>query len=419
MARKKRADDESAAQRLIREDDVESAADFADPPLSARDTGLAAFGEAARRFKTFKPAREVLRRVRAVPTCFVQFDHGVRVGGYPIDRTGVIHGPSSHGKTIYSHGLGLSFLRRNHIYALIDAEMTTPITWLETLLGPYADSAGFIAARPKTYEAAVDDVRRVCSTVVDLRAKGKIAKDTSCLFIVDSIRKLVPEDIVDKIKKFGAESDKGSVDGFSGRAAQIKAALNAAWLDELVPLMHDAGCAIAFIAREEDQEPNVGPGQKPKLANEQRYKVGGGRALNFDSSMTVRVSRAGFIYMGGEDDKKMIGERHCVDIRKTKVAAKQDRTIRTYFHTSNGEFIPEGFDRARDVVEFAQRVGVVTKPNEKSAWLMWGRNRWNGVNSAVRKLTFDVELLDHLEQECRAQFDLATPLEVPGSENDS
>src|ERR1019366_4191038 len=194
--------------------------DFA-PELPERRAGAKVFAEIASRSKSFRQAREVLHRVRAVPTIFPAFDWKVRVGGCPIDRVIMIHGPSGKGKTKFANGLGLSFLRRGHMYALIDAECTTPLPWLEPDFGRYADAAQFIASRPDTYEQAVDDVRKIATGLAEARAAKKVPADTTCLFVVDSIGKLVPQDIQDRVKKHAAESEKGSIDGYSGAAGMI------------------------------------------------------------------------------------------------------------------------------------------------------------------------------------------------------
>lgn len=374
-------------------------------PPHAGAKGLAAFANAAKSFKSFRPARETLKRVRAVPTVFPQLDHATRVGGWPIDRVAVIHGVSNEGKTLLMHGIGLSFLQRGHIYALIDAEMTTPITWLENLYGAYADADTFLASRPKSYEEAVDDVRRLCTTVHDLRSTGKVPPDTTALIVVDSIRKLVPEDLIARIKKSGASGDKGSVDGFGGAAGRMRAGMNAAWLDELVPLVYHAGCAITFIARE-SEDPNADARDK-MFGND--WKMSGGKALEFDSSLIARVKRDDWIRSSAGDYKSpVIGERHRVDIRKTKVAGKQDKIARSYFHTSNGVASPEGFDRARDVLELASRLEVV---RTSGSWLTWGKYRWQGEARAVDKLRADPEVMAELEAAAREKFQSVNPPE--------
>lgn len=297
--------------------------------------------------------------------------------------------------TLFAHGLGLSFLRRGHMYCLIDAEFTTPIPWMETLFTEHVNNAGFIASRPKSYEQAVDDVRKVAEGVADARAKGKLPAETTALFVVDSIRKLVPEDIQARIKKLGAEGEKGSVDGFSGASGRMRAALNAAWLDELVPLMGHTGCAMLFVGRESD-DPNADARDR-QFGND--WKLTGGRALYFDSSMVVRVSRASMVFEGGEDNKVAVGERHLVEIHKTKVSARQDRVEKSYFHTSNGAKYPEGFDRARDLYHLADELGAWKKAG---SWRSFGRKRWQSEARFVASA--EPAELDALEAACRERF---------------
>ena len=360
----------------------------------------------ADRFKNFRPAREVLTRVRAVPTIFPQFDHAVRVGGFPIERFSLVHGPSSHGKTTWALGLMKSFLAREHLALLIDAERTTPFDWTQKMLGEHAEHPGFYADRPQTYEATVDRVREFVTNLAEAREAEELPPETSAIIVVDSLRKLVPENILAKISKEGASGAMGSIDGMGGRAAQIKAALNAAWLDELIPLLEQTRTAFVAIERETD-DPDADVWAKKYGTN---FKVGGGKALYYDSSLVMRVERAKWVQQKGGDDEKatIYGERHRVTIRKTKVAGKDDKQSVAYFHTSNGVLVPEGFDRARDVLELAQRFEIVTG----SAWLKWGTEKWQGEHNAVVKLTGNTDMLDELEMEVRAKFEAVAPTEV-------
>jgi RecA/RadA recombinase len=377
---------------------------------------LAALAAVAGKSKAFRPAREVLRRVRSVPTIFPSLDLATRVGGWPIDRAALVHGPSGTGKTLLCTGLGLSFLKRGHFFKMIDAERTTPITWVEELFHSYADHPGFSALRPSTYEAAVADVREWATTIGNAKAKGKLPDDCTGLAVVDSVRKLVPKAFYDKIVKAQADADgkqKGTrsntkttgVDGVGGRSAQMKAHYHALWLDELTALLDDTGTAIALITREhEDTEADY----RDKLAGRD-FKVSGGAALIYDSSMLVRVERS-FVWGPGKEGEKrpVYGECHKVTIRKSKVAGMQDREEMAWFCTSNGvlDGVPPGFDAARDIVRLGKKLGVV----QGDGWLHWQKNRWHGEDAAVRKLTSDPGLSADLEKAVRAAFP------VPGGE---
>lgn len=405
-----------ARKRAAAQPAEESAADVVPgPPSNERRRQLA---EIAKDFASggWLPARESLTAVRAVPTIFPQVDRGTRVGGWPIDRIGLVHGPSNEGKTTFVNGLGLSFLQLDHFYGLVDAEYTTPITWLRKQMGIYADHPGFVALRPTSYEETVAAVRRFATRIGEAKAKGQVPEDTTGLVVVDSIRKLVPEGILSKILKEVKEGKlKDGVDGNRGMSGAIKAAMNAAWMDELVPLMGQTGCALVMIGREsQDRDASA---RDRSFGND--WKLTGGGALFFDSSIVVRVERASWVYekegklADGEKPGRIFGERHIATIRKTKVEGKEDKVVKTYFHTSNGVHVPEGFDRARDVLELALGYGVAKQAG--GGWILWGKRRWQGRHAAVKKLHEDAAMMGDFEATVRECF--APDEELPGEDD--
>lgn len=332
----------------------------------------------------WRPGTEVLTKVTAQKTIFPGINRATRVGGWPNQRIALIHGPSSHGKTSFVHGLGLSYLLGGHFYLFIDAEFTTPEDWVRKLMLAQADNPGFLALRPKSYEQTREAVSNAAKMISDAKLAGDLPPDVACFVAVDSIRKLMPEKLFEKLAK-----DEGGLDGASGRGAMMKAALNAQWMDELVPLSHYCNLSVAIIAREMEQ---AVPSNQPWLPD---FKVAGGKALEFESSIVARVMRSGYVYDGPKEKKRVIGERHAVNITKTKVAAKEGRTTETFFHTSNGVLVPEGFDRARDVVEMGKDLGIITV---SGSWLSYnGARIGNGEHAAVKRLTEDAALFDEIE----------------------
>lgn len=367
-------------------------------PADARDR-MQQMHAVASRFEAWRPAAEVLTKVRAVPTRFIQIDAATRVNGWPIERVSTVHGPSNHGKTAFCHGLGLSFLERAHFYGFIDAERTTPQRWLQELMGAHAAHPGFVALRPKSFEQTVDAVRDFAETIFEARQKGELDAETSALVVVDSIRKLVPERLLEKILKEGAEGKKGSVDGMSGRGAMYKAALQSQWLDELVPLLAETGSGMVIITREAD-DPNAD-------ANDQMYdqawKVQGSKSLVYDASLVVRITREEWVKEGPKDDPVIVGERHRARIWKTKVGGKEEKHVDAFFHTSNGVGAPAGFDRARDVFELALEQGLITLAG---AWYSLGETRLGqGEGKAVAALR--ERHLEAVEAEVRGTFERA------------
>jgi hypothetical protein len=266
-------------------------------------------------------------------------------------------------------GLGRSYLESGHFFGFADAERTTPQPYVRTLMQGSADLPSFSALPVGSYEQVRASVRHYCDTIADARAKGLIPADTTGLIVLDSLRKLVPEKLWDALTKaivadaadakpkperktrFGAKAPTG-VDGASGRAGQIKAMYNSAWMDELIPLLADTRIALAIIAREDVHE---GEG----FMAQEIVELKGGQAIKYDASLQVRCLRE-FVHEDvGEKTKPMVGERIVLEIHKTKVAQKDERVPTAFFNVSNGQLCPEGFDRPRDVFELGVQTGVI------------------------------------------------------------
>lgn len=273
--------------------------------------------------------------------------------------------------TAFALGLGDSYLRAGHFFAFIDAEYTTPEAWLQTLMAERALQPNFIAMRPTSYEDAVKGIRELVQKIAHHRNAADIPEDTTCLIVVDSLRKLTPQGLIDKVLK----GDSG-MDGAKGRAAMMKAALNAQWLDELVPMLYHTNASLLFIARETEN-----PDAKPW---DPKFKVGGGRAVLYDSSLAIRITRAGYITGSGENPP-VYGEKHRILIHKTKVGGKEHKNASAFFHSSNGVLVPQGFDRARDVAQLAIDFGLLSK---KGSWLSDPETgeKWQGIHNMVKSL---------------------------------
>jgi RecA/RadA recombinase len=344
-------------------------------------------------FKGFRQATEVLTKVQAVPTIFPQYDIATRVMGHPISRFCRLHGPSNEGKTTFTIGMLLSFLRCGHFAALADAEHTTPPEWLTELMGDYLYHPAFTALPVETFESTVESTRSYCEGIASARERGDLPPETSGLIVIDSIRKLVPKDLLKLMLKEGIEGEKlvrgrkvksKGVDGRGGRAAQYKAMLNTAWCDELTPLLNRTKTAMIVIARETEGE-------------EGKVLVGGGSGLYYDSSLDLRVTRS---FISDEVDKRlMLGERHRIEVQKTKIGRKEYKYPFGYFHTSNGAASPVGFDRARDALELAIDQDVVKAGG--GSYRFDGKMFGKGEAAALKALRADPGFLAAVELESR------------------
>jgi recombination protein RecA len=106
---------------------------------------------------------------------------------------------------------------------------------------------------------------------------------------------------------------------------------------------------------------------------------------------------------GAETAKRDVyGEKIKVSIWKTKVESKDAKHALAYFHTSNGRLVPEGFDRARDVLELAKSYSII---DVAGSWYSYnGKRLGQGENNVVVKLSEDHDLRNHIEEACRAEF---------------
>lgn len=363
-----------------------------EPP--ERNPRWSALARTAAAFKDFRPAREVFKVIRAVPTRFVQFDHGTRVGGFPVERYTLVHGASNEGKSAFATGTAGSFLEKDHLVFHVDAERTMTSTWTDTLIGGLVDHPFYKAIRPDSYEETIAEVRNFLNIAIDLRAKKKVPPDTCALVLVDSTKKLIPKSLLEEI--LSADAEEKDVTSGRDRRAQLQARMNAAWMDEMTILLDKAQAGMLAIARE-FQDPDA---DQWAVKAKRNYKVGGGLSIFYEAALVVRCERAGWIEVGSGKDRRVYGERIRALIRKTKVGGKEDRDIATYFHLSNGQLVPEGFDRPRDVLEMASRMGVVQR--EGAAYAYDGQ--WlcrQGENQTVAMLHKRPELVAEIEARVR------------------
>ncbi len=395
------------------------AANVAPTPAANRER-LAGMARVAQSFASFRPAVEVVRRVTAVPTIFPDLDRVLGVGGLPTDRVIVVHGPSNKGKTAMTLGLGLSFLRRDHFFGLVDAEQSTPVEWLTDLYGETFQHPGFAALPIGTYEQVRGGVRDFFQKIAAARARGDIPPDTRALCLVDSLKKLVPAKVWEMLQKamkadlddeapkkkarFGGKGkSSGGVDAMGGRLGQIKAQYNSAWMDELTPLLAQTNGTIVLIGRE---TLTAGTG----MFDKDEITLGGGKDINFEASLRLRVDSKA-LYDGSFEAKtsRYIGELHTVDVMKTKIHGKQEAVPTAVFHSSNGVASPAGFDHARDLLACAVELGVVTMAGSyfKCDGVPGVVTLGQGMDNALVKLRTP-KVSEAVEYECRARMVAST-----------
>lgn len=376
-----------------------------------------AIASVASRLQGWRPQAEVVREVVSIPTVFESYNLETEIGGHPTARTTLVHGPASNGKTQFALGIAASYLQADHFAAVLDAERTLTQSFVRSMVGPLADHPGFSALPVGTYEQARVEVRRYFETIAQAREKREIPEDVRALVVVDSLRKLMPAGLWETLTKeakvaaeessteeqpkkrksrFVREKKQRHVDGFGGRAGQLRAAFNAAWMDELTPLLADTGGAVLIIGRESVEEEGQGP------AAREVARPTGGSALIFEASLRLRCVASNVVEEGGEKGRVVeVGQRVSLEFHKTKVARRREFLPTAFFHVSNGRACPEGFDFARDLFWVGQELGLVEVRG--SFYRFDGKQIGQGEKAAHRKLVEDAKLMAALRSAIRAE----------------
>ena len=314
---------------------------------------------------------------RSVPTIFPGFNRATTVGGAPLSCVWLVSGPSMGGKTVYLCGLIRSFQLAGGVSVFVDAELSADTRrWMPRLgvdlskliyIGRTADGD---KKRPMTYEEVTNEVEKVLDLFQEMKAKGRIPPDTPLIIVVDSISKMVPEDLLKKIA--GKEGGKA----LRGGVGRVQALLNTAWLAALGPRVGDDNILFAVIAHEMED------GDATKWTK--GWKVRGGAALIYDSMMHVRVTFAGQTKDLSTDGATATGKCHRIKIHKNKHGPAFDEA---YFYTASGEGIcPMGFDRVREVLHEGILRGLVTGPSSPREMTVGSSVTYDGKVYRLKKL---------------------------------
>lgn len=349
--------------------------------------------EAAGQVQGWAPASEVFDLVEAVPTCMPGFNRAVRVGGVPVRRIHTIHGPTHGGKTAFVLAIARSFADPGYLVGYVDAEHALDRKFAAEIAPGMASQPNFMAKRPNSYEDTIVAVDAFLAAARKVREKHP---EACSAVIIDSITKLVPERELEKILKEGATDAKGAKELAKGHHGRYRAALNQGWLDQLVPKMAAANCALILIAQErEEADPTD---------FYQDFKVKGGAALLFDAALVCRVMKAEPVFAPGTEKKSndaIVGWKHRVRIWKSKVGHMDGRWSDGFFHLKNDKITTPGLDTARDALEVGADLGVV---NKSGSWFSYQGRRWQGETKATAWLEANPERLHALLSEIGAKL---------------
>lgn len=378
----------SSVMALPDEDDTAPAIlmPMADEDLEQQHHELALIAES---IEGLVPVSEI-EPIRAVPTLLPGFNRASQLGGAPIRCIHVTHGPTHAGKSLLEMVKAISFQRLGHLVVIIDSEHVFDKRFFAANGGV---GESMLLKQPDTYERTVRDIDLVIKNFATGKEKGKIHPDRALLLVVDTINKLVPKALLEKVMAEEKIESKFRIGGM------LRALMNQGWLDHLTPVVGKYDVALALVAQErQDSKDGGGRGGGPAFVHGDAWKVKGGSALAFDNSLQVRVTHAGMSNDGTKDKPVIVGKRHRVRVIKNKVGYPNETFI---FFTADGKHgVPVGIDFQRSAYHEADERGWVDTSGAWKSVILPGHEdplvRGQGVARAVAALRDETDAFAQL-----------------------
>lgn len=270
-----------------------------------------------------------MEEVKYIPTICTSFNRAVEIGGAPLGRVWMVHGPNAQGKSVLCVLLLESFARLQHTAIYEDAEWTMDKKWLVDHLR-LNTAIGYDT--PANIEQVIASVDTMISNLEAEKKKRKdpLRKDHLLAVAIDTIKKLVPKA---QLKKFLEGAEKGDLK----QARSLQAGVLSSWMADIVPKLGATNGTLILVNQERANMNASGP-------YDRQWDIPCGEALKFDNSMRIRVNYAKAIKIGDTE----VGAEHWAYIYKSKVGAAKGAFK---FYTSNGLGDCErGFDHAREIV---------------------------------------------------------------------
>ncbi len=298
-------------------------------------------------------------QVETVPTGSLALDIALGVGGVPRGRIVEVFGAESSGKTTLALHMIAEVQRRDGTAAFIDAEHALDPNYTRAL---GVDLDHILLSQPNSGEQALEITEQLTrSGAVDI-------------IVIDSVAALVP---MAEIEGQMGDSQVG-----------LQARLMSQAMRKLSGAISQSKTIVVFT----NQIRSVISGTRfgPSTT------TSGGRALKFYASLRLNMWNSGKIEEGGEQ----IGTRVNVRVVKNKVAPP--------FREASFDIIyGKGIDRARDLINTGEALGVVTR---SGSWYSFGDTRLGqGIGNSARALEEDPALAEALERAIREKAGL--PLE--------
>jgi len=273
-------------------------------------------------------------------TMLTGYNRATGIGGHPRKRATVIHGPNQVGKSVLALALAESARRIGDAAVVFDTEYAGEREWYNAI----SPKCGF--HQPEDLDELFGKIQKMLDNLEKAKRSkskdSKLSKDVGCFFVVDTLTKLFPKNILEKIEKEGVD-----------KMYPLQAAYISTWMKSLIPQLARTNSDLVLVMQERENVNKQGFFDKD-------YKVTGGKAVMYDNCVRVRVTSASRVKKGDAT----VGSK----IRYTVENNKVDGTSfeKSVFFTSNGKGdLPKGLDLVAEAVEEMKERGSFRKLKRK------------------------------------------------------
>jgi len=268
--------------------------------------------------------------VRVVPTILTGFNRAAGRGGHPLGRMMLVHGKNQTGKSALALAILESLARAGFPCQNLDAEFAAEKRWYNYI----CTTPGILDKPVGDLDTVVEDVNKALMNVERLHREKKMPQDIGTAFVIDTLTKLMPRDIVEMVKKDGIE-----------KQYPIQALFVSTWMKVVIPLLGRTNSALLVVLQERQNVDARGP-------YDQKWKITLGNALMYDNCLRVRV-------VGNEKVKEkdqVVGMCCNCEVQSDKISGTTFASFS--FYTSNGTGdCPIGLDLVMEAAEEAKERG--------------------------------------------------------------
>lgn len=266
---------------------------------------------------------------------------------------------------------------------IFDAEFAGEKEWYSAI----TPNSGY--KRTGDLNELISDVQHALSALVEAKHTKKkeerLDENVGCVFVVDTLTKLMPKEVLDKIEKEGVE-----------KMYPVQAQYVSAWSRSFIPQLYRTHSSMIVVLQERERLDAKMPGQK-------KYKVTLGRAVQYDNRLRIRVSHAEKIIKG----ENVIGMECHYTVENNKITGTtfEDASI----FTSNGTAdTPKGLDLVREVISEGKNCGLFVSTGKeikiKYQSILTKEEKVEGGWEDLRlKLKNDTELFDAVMMELNSR----------------